>query len=366
MVTVLNAWKGGCEGPMTNLDLQKRTAIANHVRVAKERLATEINEAFFLRHPDWKERYGERGVRLGYEDACFHIDFLSAALEAGEVSAYVDYATWARRMLETRGIAAIFLAESLLLVGNAAVGVLKPCDQDYAAPFVEAAVAACNRPLPAPARPETAIVVFVHALLAGNRNAALNIARESLGGGKPVRDVYLHLLQPAMYEIGRLWETNQITVAREHMATAITQYIMAQLFPLLVQSDVASRGRVVVAGVQGELHQIGAMMVSDILESDGWLVRFLGSNMPHSGILDTIEQEAASVLCISTTILFNIPKSVELIRSVRTRFSGVGIMVGGGAFKSTSGLWREVGADAFAPDLEGAISTARNLAEAAA
>ena len=110
-----------------------------------------------------------------------------------------------------------------------------------------------------------------------------------------------------MYEIGRLWQTNQITVAREHMATAITQYVMAQLFPLLGQSEGASRGRVVVAGVQGELHQIGAMMVSDVLESDGWQVRFLGSNMPHSGILETMEQEAASVLCISTTILSTFP-----------------------------------------------------------
>jgi methanogenic corrinoid protein MtbC1 len=346
---------------MTILGLRQRGIIANRVRIAKEHLATEINVDFFKRHPEWRERYGERGVQLGYEDACFHIDFLSAALEVGEVLAYVEYATWARRMLEARGIASTFLAENLLQVGNAAASVLDPVGKDYVAPFVSAAVAACNQPLPALVPPETVVVVFVQALLAGNRNAALNIARESLRGGKPVRDVYLHLLQPAMYEIGRLWETNRITVAREHMATAITQYVMAQLFPLLGQSGVASRGRVVVAGVQGELHQIGAMMVSDVLESDGWQVCFLGSNMPHSGILETMEQEAASLLCISTTILFNIPKSVELIRSVRTRFPGMAIMVGGGAFKSSAGLWKEVGADFFAPDLEGAMYSARNL-----
>lgn len=348
---------------MTHLGLQQRVTIANRVRTAKERLATEINAEFFKRHPEWRERYGERGVQLGYEDACFHIDFLSAALEAGEVPAYVEYATWARRMLEARGIASVFLAENLLQVGNTAAGVLDPVDRDYVVPFVSAAVAACNQPLSAVVSPETVVVVFVQALLAGNRNAALNIARESVSDGKSVRDVYLYLLQPAMYEIGRLWQTNQITVAREHMATAITQYVMAQLFPLLGQSEGESRGRLVVAGVQGELHQIGAMMVADVLESDGWQVRFLGSNMPHSGILETMEQEAASVLCISTTILFNIPKSVELIRSVRTRFPGVSVVVGGAAFRSTSGLWKDVGADAFAPDLEGAIFTARKLGE---
>lgn len=51
----------------------------------------------FNRHPEWRERYGERGVQLGYEDACFHIDFLSAALLAGEASWHNCFLYWASR-----------------------------------------------------------------------------------------------------------------------------------------------------------------------------------------------------------------------------------------------------------------------------
>jgi hypothetical protein len=47
----------------------------------------------------------ERYVQLEYENVCFYIDFLSAALDASEVLVYVEYATWAQRMLEARGFA---------------------------------------------------------------------------------------------------------------------------------------------------------------------------------------------------------------------------------------------------------------------
>jgi methanogenic corrinoid protein MtbC1 len=160
-----------------------------------------------------------------------------------------------------------------------------------------------------------------------------------------------------------LWETNQITVAREHLATALAQFVMAQLFPLLIREETIDRGTAVVAGVQGELHQIGALMVADSLESDGWQVSFLGSNMPHWGILEALRQEKACLLGISTSILFNLPKAVDLIQTVRNSCPGVSIMVGGAAFKATNDLWKEAGADAFAPDLMAAVSVARQFSK---
>lgn len=341
--------------------LLRRLGIADRVQAAREKLAREVNEEFFLRHPDWRERYGHRGIQRGYEDACFHIDFLTAAISAGNVPAFAGYVTWARRVLEARGIASSFLAESVRQVGHAAASLLETPDQEYLATFVDAGTLACSQPLPPSASPEAAVGVFVQGLLAGNRTAALNIAHESLRGGQTVRDIYIKLLQPAMYEIGRLWESNQITVAREHMATAITQYVMAHLFPLLSRAGTANRGIAVVTGVQGELHQIGALMISDVLESDGWQVRFLGTNMPHAGILEALMQEPVIFLGISTTILANIPKAVELILAVRAGFPDVQVLVGGAAFKSVDGLWKEVGADAFAPDLIGAQLIAQEI-----
>ena len=76
-----------------------------------------INEEFFERHRHRKARYGERVIRLGFEDACFHLDFLTSAIEAGTMSSFIDYVIWARRMLEARGIAAALPEEHLHQLG---------------------------------------------------------------------------------------------------------------------------------------------------------------------------------------------------------------------------------------------------------
>ena len=83
--------------------------------------------------------------------------------------------------------------------------------------------------------------------------------------------------------------------------------------------------------------------------------------MPHAGIIDVIKKERATLLGISATVLFNIPQALELIQSVRDNLSPISIIVGGAAFKSTDPLWKEAGADAFALDLLGAVSAARQF-----
>ncbi len=128
---------------------------------------------------------------------------------------------------------------------------------------------------------------YLREILAGKRKPALEIIMDAYRGGYPILGIYMDVFQEALYEIGRLWETNQITVADEHMGTAITQYVMSNLYQHLEFSD-KQRGRLVMTGVQGELHQVGANMVSDVLEADGWEVMFLGTNVPEEGIIKSI------------------------------------------------------------------------------
>ncbi|HYO13152.1 MAG TPA: cobalamin B12-binding domain protein, partial [Thermoanaerobaculia bacterium] len=72
-------------------------------------MAEAVTAEFFARHPDWVQRYGDKGWERGIEDAGFHIDFLAGALEVGAPEAFGEYVRWARRVLEARGIAAAFL-----------------------------------------------------------------------------------------------------------------------------------------------------------------------------------------------------------------------------------------------------------------
>lgn len=346
---------------MDLLSRRERLALAARIADLQRPVAEAVTEEFFRRHPDWLARYGEKGRQRGIEDAQYHMDFLAGALTAGEPRAFAEYVRWARRVLEARGIAAHFLRENLQqIAGELAVRL-----DGGAGPAVDAVVraglAASDEPpaeasSPAPEDDLAAVRrLYLQAALHGQRNSARGIILESYRSGRPLLDIYLRILQPAQYEVGRLWESNEITVAEEHMATAITQSVMAQLYPLLPPPQ-PQHGRIVLTGVQGELHQVGAHMVADVLEAHGWEVRFLGTNMPHASILRMIEELRPDAVGISATMLFNLPRVRDLIEQIRALpVPPSRIVVGGAAFRAAPEACAEVGADACGGDLEQAI-----------
>jgi methanogenic corrinoid protein MtbC1 len=340
---------------------QQRVELAETLRRLKSVVAESVTEEFFQRHPDWLVRYGESGRQRGREDAAYHVDFLAGAIETGAVAAFENYARWTTNVLRSRGIAPAFVAENLRQVGQACSPTLSATGRELVETFIEAACGAtAELPPDISSTPPSvglglASAVFLQAILKGYRQAALNVALEALRDGHGAPDIYVEVFQASLYEVGRLWETNRITVAEEHMATAITQYVVAQMYSRLAPADV-NRGKMIIVGVEGELHQVGANMVADLLEADGWDVRFLGTNMPHDGILSAIAEHQPAVLGISATMIFNVPKVRLLIEEVRRKFgdSAPRIVLGGAAFRAAPALSQELGASGFALDLRSA------------
>ena len=187
--------------------------------------------------------------------------------------------------------------------------------------------------------------VFLAAILGGQRQAALlSMIDEALRDGHSHLDLYVAVFAECLHRVGELCELNKISVAQEHIATSIVQYAIAAIYPRMVPPAVA-RGSMVVTGVAGERHQIGANLVADAMEAKGWMVRFLGTNLPHSSVLSAVEQSSADVLCISTTIVANLPAVAELVQSVRAKLNGQRprIVVGGAAYRQAAHFAREVG-----------------------
>lgn len=341
--------------------------LAERILARREEVARAATEEFLERHPGWLEDYGEGARRHGVEDAGYHVDFLAGALAADSVESFRRYAAWAARVLSRRGIEPHFLAESLEQVGRHVAGPLAPEEAARVRTTVEAGVRACRaaseRPdAPATARHET-LDLYLEVALRGDRNTALTIVREALREGMSPRELYLDVLQEAQYEVGRRWADNEITVAQEHTATMVCQYVLVRLYDDLPRPE-HRRGRAVVTGVEGELHQVGANMVADTLEMDGWEVRFLGTQMPHRGIVDAAGEMEADLVCVSVTMLFNLPRLRDLVERLR---NGRGertprILVGGGVFRADPGAWRTVGADGYGADLVEAVREARSLA----
>jgi MerR family transcriptional regulator, light-induced transcriptional regulator len=197
------------------------------------------------------------------------------------------------------------------------------------------------------------------ALLEGNTRKCYDIVNESLKTEKDVEKFYLQIIQPVMYEIGMLWESGIVSVAQEHLASAIVSRIMATTSMIKTKSP-QTRGKAVVTAAPNEFHEIGAWMISDLLEYEGWEVRYLGANTPKEDLLKLLKSFQPHLLALSVSMPFNIIKAKEIISSVKenNELNKILIMVGGRPFNETVDLWRSIGADAFAAN----ALEAKNLA----
>jgi methanogenic corrinoid protein MtbC1 len=202
---------------------------------------------------------------------------------------------------------------------------------------------------------------YLAAQLAGDRREALRLViGEGIGLGLSVLDLQLHVIQEAQREIGRLWQENEINIAQEHMATAISHMALAQLYDEAPHAP-SNHKKVVVACVEGELHDLPARLVADALDLSGFEVRYLGADVPLHSLLPMLASERPDLLALSATMSFNLPALREAVKHVREAAPQLPIVVGGAACSDLRSLATELGAAGTGSDATELVAIARRL-----
>lgn len=326
-------------------------------------LADAVVACEFSRNPRLRLRYGPGGRGKSRQDAAYHLAFLADAVDVDSPAVFNDYIAWAKVLLLHFGVLAEDLDQHLGCMADV-VGARMPAP--VAAPamaMIESARSALPS-MPATAAPclepgqrlEPLAREYVRALLGGYRQAAGQLVFDAVDRGASVRELYLQVFQPALREVGRLWQTRRISVAQEHFCSAATQVLMSQLLPRSLPAP--RRGRaVVVACVSGDQHEVGARMVGDFFAMAGWDAYFCGANTPNEGVAESAVERAADVLAVSASMGCHLHTVQELLERVRAdpRCAASRVMVGGHPFTVDPALWRTVGADGTAADAEAAV-----------
>lgn len=198
---------------------------------------------------------------------------------------------------------------------------------------------------------------YQRALLSADLVGAQAVIDEAVAAGASVRGVYLDVLQPTLYEVGRLWSHAEISVAQEHLATAATQSAMARLAESLGGGPRGTHpGVAVVACVSDELHALGGRMVADFLQSDGWDVHYLGALTRSDDLPALASRLGAKVVALSAALPARIPRVREVVAALQALDPAPFVLAGGQAFGGSRERALATGADAFAGDA-GAAST---------
>ncbi len=206
---------------------------------------------------------------------------------------------------------------------------------------------------------ESILERYLEHILRGERKSCRAVIEEALQTGVPANSVYLHIIWPIMVEVEKLLRSDKITRFQEHMATRINRTIIDQLQNKLPCRPNRSK-KIVVCCEQDEMQELGAQMMTDLFESDGWEVRFLGGGLTNDDILTFINEYAPDILLIYGTAPKQAPEIRRLIDSIKAinAWPHLRIMVSGGLFNRAEGLWEEIGADLFAATALDAVKMA--------
>ncbi|GAA4459040.1 cobalamin B12-binding domain-containing protein [Novipirellula rosea] len=345
-------------------------AVAEMLDVRTEAFSEQLVERYFELHPELNRKFGERGKVKCREDARYHLNYLISAMRTGKPTLFLDYAQWTQQLLVNVGLPFDELRRYLAQLRTLLLEQFHQQEErDSITSFLDPAISAVgHRPLPQASHLEGGsetdrlAATYLQTLLDGDRTSAVELVTNAVDDGMPIKTVYLGIFQPVQYEIGRLWHLGELTVAQEHFCTAVTQWVMSRLYPMVFTHSGRDK-RLVAACVSGDLHEIGLRMVADLLELDGWNTCYLGANVPIRGIVETVTKERAQILALSATMGFHLGPLTQVIELLREdpALANVKILVGGRPFLIEPSLVQAINADAMASNAEEAISIANDL-----
>jgi DNA-binding transcriptional MerR regulator/methylmalonyl-CoA mutase cobalamin-binding subunit len=148
------------------------------------------------------------------------------------------------------------------------------------------------------------------------------------------------VVAPVLEEIGRGWRERSISIAQEHMATAVFRRVLGWL--LGVYENDGAAPRLIVATPRGQTHELGALMVAVSAAAEGWAVTYLGPDLPVDDLLSAAAETDAQAVAISVV---HVPDQRDIAAALSETRGGLPARVPlllGGAAASTIELEREL------------------------
>jgi methanogenic corrinoid protein MtbC1 len=183
------------------------------------------------------------------------------------------------------------------------------------------------------------------ALLAGDERATDDVFRQAVARGADPALIARDLVQPALDEVGLLWEKGRIGIAEEHLATALVSRTFL-MHAACEKAPPLGSPRLVLTCLAGEFHELGARLAAEIGRREGWQVELLGANMPRDSALDYIALRNPEAVGLSLSLAGHVVEAAAMIDRIRAVAPRAKVLAGGVAFRRDPSLADVTGADA--------------------
>ncbi len=204
------------------------------------------------------------------------------------------------------------------------------------------------------------VMTLERAVILGRREEALKLVEEALGRGEEPFALVNERLIPAINEVGAKYEKKEYFLPQLLRSAETVQEAFARLKPLLDKEGLASeQATIVMATVEGDIHDIGKNIVSLMLGNHGFKVVDLGKDVPAEAIVEAAREHKAELIGLSALMTTTMVRMEETVKLVKAHALPTRVIVGGAVV--TNKYARAIGADGYAVDAVDAVRVAKSL-----
>lgn len=202
------------------------------------------------------------------------------------------------------------------------------------------------------------IKALKHAVIIGDKEHVVEIAEAALKDGKRALEISDKAILPALDEIGKQFGAKKLFLPQLMLSADAAQKAFERLKKEMKASEMPrSKGKIILATVEGDIHDIGKNIVSTLLANNGFEVIDLGKSVPSKEIFKAAMKEKAQLVGLSALMTTTVGFMAEAIEMLRPK--GFKIIVGGAVL--TSSYAKEIRAHAYASDAAKGVELANKL-----
>lgn len=198
------------------------------------------------------------------------------------------------------------------------------------------------------------------AVLKGNRNGIVKITKEALESGEKPAELLNQVLLPAINQVGEFFDQGKYFLPQLIASAEAMKNSIEVLEPLLQTGGTGEEMPVVViATVEGDIHDIGKNLVALMLKNHGFHVIDLGKDVPQAKILETAKEHHAEFIALSALMTTTMQRMREIVAAAKKEGITAKIIIGGAVI--TQEYADEIGADGYSKDAADAVKLAKSL-----
>lgn len=199
------------------------------------------------------------------------------------------------------------------------------------------------------------------AILDGDKEGVRDLVEQALQEGLSPLQISNEGLLPGLEEVGRRFEKNQVFLPQVMLSAETMQTAFTRLKEEMAQGSFTSAGKILMATVEGDIHDIGKNIVCTLLENHGFEVIDLGKNVPASRIITEARDNKVDAVGLSALMTTTMAEMENVIRKLHEEGIETFTMVGGAVV--TEDYAREIGADLYARDAMEAVARVKKILE---